>query len=83
MFPEQRQAKDILKKARLWVFTIYRLSLNEILKDILQEERKLDHMEGLKWKVGLWVKNLANMWYAQTYINVQDSQPCEGLSKHT
>lgn len=30
----------------------YTQALNEILKDMLQEERKLQHIEGLKCKIG-------------------------------
>lgn len=66
LLPEQRQAEDTLRKASLWVFIIYRLCLNRILKDMLQEERKLQHMEDLKCEIGFWAKNLAKVWYTQT-----------------
>lgn len=50
---EQRQGKDALRKANPQVFITHELFLSEILKEMLQGERKLEHMEGLKRKIGL------------------------------
>lgn len=82
LLPEQRHAEDILRKASPWVFILYRLCLNGILKDMLQEERKLQHREGLKCEIGFWAKNLAKVSHTQRYRSVQNSPPREGLRKH-